>query len=232
MNVTSWPKRRGPLRVIRDRVEPVSGASPGPMRLDGITADVNSSPETGASRNHALRTQTHRGHPAFQRRAGSGAHSPHDAIMPLFCPTGQLIFVKYELSDFDDLATVHGIVFDFFVSCDPGRPSSCCGSTARAGAGSSLRPLRTRRSERTTKRHEPDRAFSRSVRSQRSLPALQSSRCSMRPSSSGAGATGSTRSTDAPTDEEVRVYRTLRRGSWREIPLSATTPMKGRCSVM
>jgi hypothetical protein len=39
-----------------------------------------------------------------------------DAIMPLFCPTGQTDFLKIEKANADKApATVHGVVFAIFV---------------------------------------------------------------------------------------------------------------------
>jgi hypothetical protein len=48
---------------------------------------------------------------------------------PCFARRVKPSFVKYEISDFNDLATVHGVVFDLFVLGDPDRRSNL---TARA----------------------------------------------------------------------------------------------------
>ena len=48
-------------------------------------------------------------------RKGFLAMPRDNDIMRLFCPTGQMHFAKSAGSNFNALATVHGVVFDFFV---------------------------------------------------------------------------------------------------------------------
>jgi hypothetical protein len=61
----------------------------------------------------------HRFHPAFSRRRRSPDLSLHDAIMPLFCPTGQTNFAKSAIHDFVVISAPRllcmGLFFDFFV---------------------------------------------------------------------------------------------------------------------
>ncbi len=49
-----------------------------------------------------------------EKEARPATHTTHDAIMPLFCPTEQVISVIPNFfSHFNPIPTVHGVVFAF-----------------------------------------------------------------------------------------------------------------------